>query len=134
VQLPRIAAKASRDPLGCWLWTGYRDTGSRAHGGGPDGHCTHKQTSWLVHRLVFAELVRPLRPGEQVNHTCTQTLCINPDHLEAVTAKENSQRYALTITHCPHGHEYTPENTAYWGSRKKRMCRECNRIRLRGRA
>ena len=31
-------------------------------------------------------------------------------------------------THCKHGHEYTPENTAIWDEGYRR-CRECSRIR-----
>ena len=34
-------------------------------------------------------------------------------------------------THCPQGHEYTPENTYYLKNEAGRMCRECCRIRAR---
>jgi hypothetical protein len=37
---------------------------------------------------------------------------------------------AAAITHCPNGHEYTPENRAS-GKRSKTLCRECARIRTR---
>ena len=36
---------------------------------------------------------------------------------------------AAAITHCPRGHEYTPENT-YRNKRGKRICRACNRERV----
>lgn len=39
-------------------------------------------------------------------------------------AKAQTQR-----THCPHGHEYTPENTRVYKGR--RFCRECTRIASR---
>jgi hypothetical protein len=37
-----------------------------------------------------------------------------------------------TVMHCPHGHEYTPENTGRWQD-GTRYCRECRRIRDRKR-
>jgi hypothetical protein len=38
---------------------------------------------------------------------------------------------AALITHCPHGHEYTPENTGLNGrGGSKRFCRTCNNMRV----
>lgn len=45
-----------------------------------------------------------------------------------VTAHGRSNR---RITHCPSGHEYTPENIQWYQGR--RYCRPCNRIRTRER-
>lgn len=36
---------------------------------------------------------------------------------------------AAKITHCPRGHEYTPENT-YRNAKGKRICRACNALRV----
>jgi hypothetical protein len=35
------------------------------------------------------------------------------------------RRYAADITHCPHGHEYTPANSVVYGG--SRFCRTCRR-------
>lgn len=45
-------------------------------------------------------------------------------------AVETTKKRAVDRTHCPHGHEYTPENT-YWGKRKKgdKRCRTCARLK-----
>lgn len=45
-------------------------------------------------------------------------------------AVETTKKRAVERTHCPHGHEYTPENT-YWGKRKKsdKRCRTCAQLR-----
>ena len=62
---------------------------------------------------------------------------MNPDHLEPVTRGENLHRGAhrnKVKTHCPQGHEYTPENTYVWGDRNFRQCRTCTRERGRKRA
>jgi hypothetical protein len=34
---------------------------------------------------------------------------------------------------CKNGHEYTPENTAYWGMDKARRCRKCKKARDKAR-
>jgi hypothetical protein len=81
-----------------------------------------------AHRAAW-ELFRGPIDAETIDHLCRNTICVNPDHLEPVTQKVNNQRYAATITHCPHGHEYTAENTAHYGS--GRVCRTCTRARSR---
>jgi len=42
--------------------------------------------------------------------------------------KASQQARAALITHCPKGHEYTPENTAL--NQGKRICKACNRERV----
>jgi hypothetical protein len=37
------------------------------------------------------------------------------------------EHYQRRKTHCPKGHEYSPENTIYKGERKYRVCVECYR-------
>lgn len=62
--------------------------------------------------------------------TCEHRSCVNPDHLEPVTRKENANRgetgqYLARRTHCKNGHEFTPENTILTkiGRRRCRACR-----------
>lgn len=83
-----------------------------------------------AHRWLWERLVGPVSGALQLDHLCRNRACVNPDHLEPVTAAENVRRGALGAvrrakTHCPQGHEYTPENTAR--RRGKRYCRECGR-------
>lgn len=40
----------------------------------------------------------------------------------------NGTHYGTRVTHCPRGHEYTPDNTAVRGARKSRFCKTCDRI------
>lgn len=112
---------------GCWLWDGCTTVGyGRIY---MDGKLA------LAHRVSYEAHKGPIPDGLQVDHLCRVKSCVNPDHLEAVTAKENMSRVptsAATLkrdqTHCIHGHKYTQANT-YRRPDGRRMCRECNRIR-----
>jgi len=51
-----------------------------------DGHTV------CVHRVVYT-LVSGYIPGKkQIDHRCKNRLCVNPDHLEMVTHRENQRR------------------------------------------
>jgi hypothetical protein len=52
-------------------------------------------------------------------------------HLDVISLCNSCHSKANRFrTHCPHGHEYTKENTGEWPSGGK-YCRECQRIRKR---
>lgn len=59
-------------------------------------------------------------------------MCVNPDHLEAVTNRENVLRGAGVTAQnarkefCKYGHEFTPENTRHFGT-THRSCKMCQR-------
>lgn len=108
----------------CWIWTG-----ARRHGYGVfEQHGKTRPT----HRVVYESLVGPIPDGLQLDHLCRTPSCVNPDHLEPVTGRVNTLRSPLGAgararrTHCPQGHEYTPENTRVSG-RNQRNCRACAR-------
>jgi hypothetical protein len=63
-------------------------------------------------------------------------MCVNPEHLEAVTKRENTLRgFGITAlnyrkTHCLKGHKFTEENTYYEKpDLNHRRCKECKRLR-----
>jgi len=74
-----------------------------------------------------------------IDHLCRNPSCVNPNHLEIVTHRENILRgngisaKAAKQTHCIREHEYTPENILFLKNRNERVCRECQRIRDRRR-
>lgn len=90
-----------------------------------------------VHRVVWVEANGPIPEGMTIDHLCRSRNCINIDHLEVVTKKENTLRgnspaaQHARKTHCIYGHEYTPENT--YTNRGKRNCKACRRTRDRER-
>lgn len=106
----------------CWLWFGCTTADGY-------GRLTWNRQVHNAHRVVYELLVGPIPTGLQVDHLCFVKNCVNPAHLQPVTQAENRRRWMKTHTHCPHGHEYTPQNTAIMKSSGGRVCRECERLR-----
>lgn len=114
-----------KNKKGCWVWQGATE-----------GPITHRYGStrlnginFKCHRLSYELWKGSIPKGLHIDHLCKNTRCINPDHLEPVTHKENMARgLNATKTHCKRGHEYTPENT-YAGIKTKRTCRICIKLR-----
>jgi hypothetical protein len=83
---------------GCWLWRGtltwdgyglFRNLGSRTG----------------AHRHAYQFLVGPIPEGLQLDHLCRVRNCVNPAHLEPVTAAENTRRAAAALgPACRRGH------------------------------
>ena len=104
-----------------------------------DGQRTEQM---MVHRAVLLAFVGPLPEGMHTRHLNGNPLDNRLCNLKYDTVAENMRdkrrhgtNVSLNKTHCPQGHEYTPENTRYTARRDRenrtRSCRECNRIRCR---
>ncbi len=75
--------------------------------------------------------MREIQPGMQLDHLCRNRQCVNPEHLEEVTASENTRRQdhaGRRKTECPRGHPYDDGNTRI-NSQGKRVCRACDKAR-----
>lgn len=129
--IERFVEKVVVAPSGCHEWTAYR-------GNGGYGRFYLDGRGALAHRWAYEHYRGPIPEGLQIDHLCRNRRCVNPDHLEPVTASENvlrgsvreaAQARSARITHCPKGHEYTEENTYMTGG--GRSCWTCKRANRR---
>lgn len=134
-------------PDECWPWQGYIEPKGygRAYPDGARGNVAG------AHRVVWILLNGPLDSNIQIDHRCHDytkcTLardcphrrCVNPHHLEPVSALENGRRSNSPHsengrkTHCIRGHEFNAENTLPHDNGYGRKCRICEAIRARAR-
>jgi hypothetical protein len=117
----RFWAKVTVLETGCWFWLGGLARGY--------GVVELVGRRWMAHRLAYTKLVGPIPNELECDHLCRQTTCVNPDHIELVTSRENALRGDTIVaknaakTACPQGHVFTPKNT--YTARGKRECRRC---------
>lgn len=129
----------SVEPSGCWLWQGFIDSDGYGlvSGGG------------RAHRVTYRRLRDDPPIGLSLDHlchnadreclggpSCLHRRCVNPDHLEPATSRDNTMRgrtpAALNVakTYCKHGHAFNEANTYIWTTKKgqrERRCRACGR-------
>jgi hypothetical protein len=119
----RLFGRVVGNGRGCWEWSGA-DSGTGYGIVGWDGQ------KYRVHRLAYELTKGPIPDGLVIDHLCRNRRCCNPDHLEAVTQRENTRRWADAIKACPSGHPYTDGNRVL-KKNGTRICRECHRQRSR---
>lgn len=73
----------------CWCWTG--PTSGNGRGGGYARMCLDGLTV-AVHKVMYVCCYGYIHNKRQVDHLCNNRICCNPDHLEAVTHKQNQKR------------------------------------------
>lgn len=103
----------------CWVWTGRLD----------DGYGRFRVDGKLgrAHRFSFLWAHGFLTEGLIVNHVCRNRACVNPEHMEEITQRQNilsgigPTAINARKTHCVHGHSLDNPiiKSGY------RHCREC---------
>lgn len=124
--MDRFMSKVCKLPNGCWAWNGARNRWGY-------GKFTVGRVTVAAHRYAYAKLVGRIPDALTIDHLCRNRSCVNPEHMQPVTMRENLlrgdtfQARNASKTHCKNGHEFTPVNTRIvngW-----RQCRECMLIR-----
>jgi len=109
----------------CWIWKGSMQRSGYGH-----IHVSEKPKRFAsAHRVAWELCGRVIPPGMVLDHLCRTPACVNPDHLEPVTQRENALRgvapNVLTFRKrmetgiCANGHPASRWN------RVRRYCRSC---------
>ena len=106
----------------CWLWLGPITPSGY-------GRTSFEGRIEYVHRVMYEAAYGSILNGRELDHLCHVPRCANPDHLEAVTHRENMRRGWNANTRkieCARGHAFTEANT-YIRKNGSRQCRACKK-------
>lgn len=128
--LARFVGSIEVNEVGCWLWN--KPLVSEGYARFYWGH----SMGILAHRLAYGFWVGSIPANRQIDHLCRVRHCVNPDHLEVVTSRENTMRgmsfsaVNARKTHCINGH---PLNAAHVRIERRldgvhRTCRPCQAL------
>ncbi len=88
-----------------------------------------------AHCFAYELLIDGIPDGYDVHHRCNNRLCVNPDHLEALSRRDHIHRgdspsaRNARKTQCPLGHPYDATNTIWkrrTNGQRFRVCRICD--------
>lgn len=116
---------------GCWEWFAASNQ---------DGYgCFRfKGKTYSAHSFIYQVLKGILAENLVVDHSCNNPKCVNPEHLKAMTQRENILKSTgiaairARQTVCKYGHEFS---TPKWlkNSTSRRYCNTCHKLRERKR-
>ncbi len=109
----------------CWIWIGANDR-KRGYG---SFHIKGKSIG--AHRVAYEFFIGAIPKGMVVMHKCDNPRCVNPEHLQIGTQKQNihdmiskGRKADLRASTCKRGHDLTDEKNLYI-YRTGRICKLC---------
>jgi len=107
----------------CWIWKASKS--NRVY-----GNFSVKDVLFRAHRISYFIKNGEVKREFTIHHKCNNPSCVNPDHLQQISLKENTllgnsfSAKEARQTHCKRGHKFTKENT-YIFPNGWRSCRKC---------
>ncbi len=135
-QLERIVSRFQVQPNGCW----HHPSVPTAKGYAQTKYGWPVAKSTLIHRLSWMHYKGDIPEGMVLDHmchnpaeceggnNCPHRRCVNPDHLQLVSAEENNSKTVRVYEYrneCVNGH--STENNVGKTSTGKRYCITCNK-------
>lgn len=125
----RFMSRIEVAPDGCWIWQSTINNQGY-------GVIAFEGKARKAHRFAHEVFIGPIPEGFDVDHLCRVRSCANPEHLEAVTHRENVLRGVGRAAQgarqetCVKGHPFD-STTVRPNGRGQRVCRTCNNERNR---
>jgi hypothetical protein len=121
-------------PKGCWLWKGsfggHEKDPNHAY-----GRFWLNPKNVMAHRFSYEYFYKKKIPENfQIDHLCCNPKCVNPNHFELVSLRENMLRAKNPIssqaykTHCKRGHLLSGKNL-HVSKDGHRRCLTCVKLR-----
>jgi hypothetical protein len=121
------------EATGCWNWNAC--VNAQGYGRVSSGR---PRLTIYAHRASYEAFVGSVPKGLELDHLCRNRRCVNPEHLEPVTHRENVRRGEAAeraaakrraAPACRAGHAFDAANT-YISAQGKRRCRTCQRAAM----
>lgn len=92
----RFWSKVQRnEPNGCWEWLGGRRDHKKNK---PYGVVLWNGKSERSHRVAYTLYYGAIPHGMSIDHTCHNTMCVNPKHLRVCTHSQNMRNAGVPRT------------------------------------
>lgn len=126
---------------GCWNWTGQTNHSRGGVGAlAPYAAMQRNKKHVTVHRYLHEQMIgRKLSKSEHAHHKCRNTLCVNPEHIEAIDQSDHNRIHNafgqineanMARETCKRGHEWNAEST-HVRKDGTRCCRVCVKENMR---
>lgn len=79
------AVPAPNQETPCWMWQGRISRNGY-------GRILVDGREVAAHRFVYQAMIESVGPKVQLDHLCLNRGCVNPDHLQKVSPRENYRR------------------------------------------